>query len=249
MFLPIVLLRNGGNLFSSPHWFQLESWPFPCWMIVLVMVWRVWTMYTHVTFMVRNLGEVHIFSNHPGLNPGLHSSSQRMCLSIWVRSFLNPCFPSCYLLLLTYYLRGTGVLPKPRSDLVCLSCQVLLPPIIESLMGLPPGRWFSFSQAAPPVSTLSSGFLSESHTTQTAGAALDSLCTAQTFWWHDHTDSGERSGKQGTVDTAKLQLPYSFLSSVSNRTHWGTCGWRWNKIKWSHRCLFFHMWVRSSKFF
>lgn len=120
--------------------------------------------------------------------------------------FLTLLFPFCYLLSLTYCLRGSGVLPEPRNDLVCLSRQILLPSIVfESLMGLPHSRWFTFSQAFPSVSTLSSGILSESHTTQTAGTALDSLYTAPMFWWHDPIDSKERSGKQGTANTATLR--------------------------------------------
>lgn len=66
--------------------------------------------------------------------------------------------------------------------------------------------------------------------TQTAGAVLHPLPTAQTFWCHDHVEkaNGEspwrKPGKQETVYTAKLRLQYSLLSSFSSHTHWGTGG-------------------------
>lgn len=34
-------------------------------------------MCVYVTFLMRNLSEAHVFSNRPGLNPGLHSSIQK----------------------------------------------------------------------------------------------------------------------------------------------------------------------------
>lgn len=34
-------------------------------------------MCAYVTFLMRNLSEAHVFSNRPGLKPGLHSSIQK----------------------------------------------------------------------------------------------------------------------------------------------------------------------------
>lgn len=157
-----------------------------------------------------------------------------MGLSIWVRSFLNPYFPSPDVLLPRH--RRSSIAEKWLS-------------VSELSDSSPTKHWVSEGHASWQMVLILQGFpagehslfrisLWVTHHTDSGSCPWLSLHT-QTFWWHYHIDSGEKSGKQGAVDTAKLQLPYPFLSSFSNHTRWGTYCWRWSKIKWSHHCLFF----------